>query len=131
MTHKQLRYGAICLTIAIGLSGCGAGGIKADTPAQAMVGLRSVEIATAKAFNAYSAQPWCGGVAVPAPPLCAERSVVIEGANLLAEVDTALDAADKVIAAAGVSDAAWAEVANVKKLLERFRAFVGLATGGK
>jgi len=128
MTRKQPRVLAVLYLLA--LAGCSGGApVKVDTPAQVMVGLRAAEIATVKTFNAYSAQPFCGAPTAPNPPLCADRSVVIEGAVIIREVDTAMDNADKVIAAAGISDSSWAAIADVRKYLDRLKTFVGLATG--
>jgi len=128
-TKRKLLPGFFLLAFA--LAGCSGGVpvVPVDTPQQVMVGLRASQITALKAFNAYAAQPFCDLPEAAGPPLCADRSVVIEGAVVAREADGALDKADKVIAAAGVSDTSWAAIADVKMWVERFKTFVGLATG--
>lgn len=101
-----------------------------DTPQQALVGLRTAEVLALTSFRAYAAQrPFCRDPGARTPPLCAERSVVIEGAAVAVEVHQALATADKIVAAAGASDVGWAALAEPKKLLARLRDFVLRARG--
>lgn len=122
---------ATIFAAALLLAGCaGAPILTPDTPAQAMVGLRAAEALALTSFRAYAVQrPFCGDTGAAKPPLCADRSVVIEGAAVAVEVHQALATADKVIAAAGVSDVGWAALVEPKSLLARLRDFVLRARG--
>ena len=51
-----------------------------QTPAQALVEGYAALGSAVSAFNAYAGQrPFCGDAGAKAPPLCADRAVVIEG----------------------------------------------------
>lgn len=119
---------AILLAAALALAGCGSPAITPETPAQAMVGIRAAEAGTLRLFREYTAQrPFCGDAGAKAPPLCAERSIVIEGMEIATQLHDGLAHADTVIKAAGVSDTSWKALAEPKTLLDRFRAFVARA----
>lgn len=123
MTHRQLRAGAIGATLGLFLlAGCASRPV-AHTPQQAMVEARAAFLATTGLFTVYAAQPWCGPPPAPKPPLCADREVVREGARQARTVNTALDAADAVIAASGTPD--------MRAITDALAAFSALATAAR
>ena len=124
MTHHSLRTiaisGALLATLAV--AGCAV----PQNAQQAMVSARAAYLAATGLFTTYAMQPWCGAPPAPEPPLCADRAIVIEGANRAAEVAAALNAADAVIAANGVPS-----MDLITGLLAQFSAFVAKARAGQ
>jgi hypothetical protein len=97
---------------------------KVDTPQEVLVVARSAYLSSATAFSQYASQPFCDTPDAPQPPLCAERSHVIEGAKASASAVLALDAADAVIKTGGKFDT------NVTlTIVERFVALVNQYRG--
>jgi len=124
MTHRTLRTIAISgpLLATLAVAGCAV----PQNAQQAMVGARAAYLSATGLFTVYAQQPWCGPPPAPEPPLCADRQVVIEGANRAAEVAAALNAADAVIAAKGVPS-----MDLITTLLTQFSAFVTKARTGQ
>jgi len=73
------------------------------TPAQALVEARAGLGAAVAAFHVYAAQrSFCGDVGAKAPPLCADRAVVIQGERAAHQFVDALDRAEATIDALDV-----------------------------
>ena len=128
MTHKDLRWLSLRITLAMFalafIVSCSA--VKnPDNPQQAMVEARASFIAATGLFTVYATQPWCGDAGAPKEPLCADRQIVKDGARAARAVDTALDAADEVIAAKGVPD-----MSVIVALLTQFQDIITKARGG-
>ena len=118
----------------LALSACGANTpavLEPSTPQQTLVSLRASEATLLRSFREYSAQrPFCGDTGAKAPPLCADRAVVIEGSNVADAVHASLAQADKIVAAAGISDTSWKALVDPQTLLVKFQALVSGAKGG-
>jgi len=96
-----------------------------QTPAQTLVDLRATEAGLLRLFNEYASQrPFCGDAGAKAPPLCADRKIVIDGSTTAQNLHESLAVADKVIRAAGAGDASWKSLVAPKALLERFQNIV-------
>lgn len=100
------------------------------TPAEAVVELYAGLGAAAAAFNVYASQrPFCGDAGAKAPPLCADRQVVIQGDQTAHAVADAITRAEAVVNAVNAQDMKWAAIAEPANLLKQFQAFVAQAKG--
>lgn len=96
-----------------------------QTPAQTLVELRAAEAGLLVLFNQYASQrPFCGDKGAKAPPLCADRQIVIDGSTTAQNLHEGLAVADKVIQASGAGNASWQSLVAPKALLERFQNIV-------
>lgn len=96
-----------------------------QTPAQALVDLRAAEAGLLTLFNQYASQrPFCGDTGAKAPPLCADRQIVIDGSVTAQNLHEGLAVADKIIQASGAGNASWQALVAPKALLERFQNIV-------
>ena len=91
----------IILALPVLLAACGA--VTAPrTPEQAVVELRAGLGTAAAAFNVYAGQrPFCDQPNAKAPPLCADRHVVIQGDQAAHAVADAIDRAEAIKVAIG------------------------------
>ena len=95
------------------------------TPAETLVDLRATEAGLLRLFNEYASQrPFCGDTGAKAPPLCADRQVVIDGFQTAQKINEGLKAADTIISASGASNASWQSLVAPRALLERFQILV-------
>ena len=86
--------------------------------------------AAVAAFNVYAGQqPFCDDAGAKAPPLCADRAVVIQGDRATHHIVDALDRAEATIAALDASDSQWPALSEPLALLKNFQAFVAQAKG--
>ena len=121
---------AAILALPVLLAACGSVPVP-KTPEQTVVELRAGLGSAAAAFNVYASQrPFCGDAGAKAPPLCADRAVVIQGDQAAHAVADAIDRAEAVVGAVGVTDAKWSALAEPANLLQQFQAFVTKAKGG-
>ena len=120
----------IILALPVLLAACGA--VTAPrTPEQAVVELRAGLGTAAAAFNVYAGQrPFCDQPNAKAPPLCADRAVVIEGDKRAQQVADALDIASAAIRSVNAQDVQWKALADPMALLQGFRDFVRAKAGG-
>ena len=117
------------LVLFLALSACGSA-VAPKTPAQALLeGRAALGVATA-AFNLYAGQrPFCGDPGAKAPPLCADRQVVIQGDKVAHQVADAFDKAEVVINTTGVAELKWTALGDAIKQLVSFQTFVTTAKG--
>jgi hypothetical protein len=102
------------------------------TPTQAILEGRAALGVAAAAFNVYASQrPFCNDAGAKPPPLCAERSVVIQGDKVAHQVAAAFDRAEVVVNTVGVADTQWSAVGEAAKQLLSFQSFVVQAKGAK
>lgn len=121
---------AAILALPVLLAACGSV-LVPKTPEQTVVELRAGLGSAAAAFNVYALQrPFCDQPNAKAPPLCANRAVVIQGDQAAHAVADAIDRAEAVVGAVGVTDAKWSALAEPANLLQQFQAFVTKAKGG-
>ena len=100
------------------------------TPAQALIEARAALGSAVAAFNVYAAQrPFCGDDGARPPPLCADRTVVIQGDRAAHQVADALDLAEAAIATLEGPEAQWPVLAEPLTLLGDFQVYVSTAKG--
>ena len=96
-----------------------------QTPAQVLVDMRATEAGLLTLFNQYASQrPFCGDAGAKAPPLCADRQIVIDGSTTAQNVHESLAVADKIVQASGAGNASWQALVAPKALLERLQNIV-------
>lgn len=95
------------------------------TPSESIVELYAGLGSAAAAFNVYASQrPFCGDAGAKAPPLCADRQVVIQGDAAAHTVADAIQRAEIVVNAVNAQDMKWAAIAEPANLLKQFQALV-------
>lgn len=113
----------LSLCLAVTLSACAQAVPK--TPQQALVEAYGGFGTAVASFNLYAGQrPFCDQPNAKAPPLCADREIVIKGDAMASKVADGLEIANQTLKASGTSDAQWAVLADPMKLLAQFQAFV-------
>lgn len=98
-----------------------------ETPRQALVTAYAAFGSAVASFNVYAAQrPFCGDEGARPPPLCADRTVVIQGDRAARVTATSLEAASAAIRAIGDEnkDAQWRALAEPAELVRAFSVFV-------
>lgn len=96
-----------------------------QTPAQVLVDMRATEAGLLTLFNQYASQrPFCGDTGAKAPPLCADRQIVIDGSTTAQNVHESLAVAEKIVQASGAGNASWQALVAPKALLERLQNIV-------
>ena len=129
MTKRSIRV--LTALYLLALTACGSP-VTPKTPAQALLEGRAALGVAAAAFNVYASQrPFCNDPGAKVPPLCAERSVVIQGDKTAHQVAAAFDRAEVIVNTVGVADTQWAAIGEAAKQLLSFQSFVVQAKGAK
>ena len=117
--------------LAVSLSACaGSPTVVPKTPQQALVEAYGGFGTAVTAFNLYASQrPFCDQPGAKAPPLCADRAIVIQGDAMASKVADGLEIANATLKATGAADAQWATLANPLKAVQEFQVFVTKVRG--
>ena len=119
-----MRNWLLAAGLAVTLTAC-AGTVVPKTPQQALVEAYGGFGTAVTAFNLYASQrPFCGDVNAKAPPLCADRDIVIQGDAMASKVADGLEIANQTLKAVNASDAQWSALADPIKLVSEFQSFV-------
>lgn len=109
--------------LAVTLGACSAAVPK--TPQQALVEAYGGFGTAVTAFNLYASQrPFCDQPNAKAPPLCADRDIVIQGDAMASKVADGLEIANQTLKTTDTADVQWKVLADPLKLLQQFQAFV-------